>query len=183
MYGKPGTGSEQQGHPKRLFSTGELRLMVQGPHACTVTQPTKREEYGHNLLLLRASHKLIKGVGSKVAYQYQPGATVQSVECGLHSGLRTWAGNWAPVIIVTQTEPPSLQQHRKGKMEPSPKMSAGTRKICRTSWAGLTISRRLVPGPPFFPLFFLLFKSKTEVLELRGNWEQIQRSQKAKTNS
>lgn len=45
-YGKPGTGSEQQGCPKRLFSTGELRRMVQRPHACTVAQPTMGREWG-----------------------------------------------------------------------------------------------------------------------------------------
>ena len=84
-------------------------------------------------------------VQNKVDYWHQPAATVQSRECRLHSALRAWTGNWAPVIIVAQTEPPSPWNNRKGKTEPMPPQPAGTRKICKTGWAGLIISRWFPP--------------------------------------
>lgn len=33
---------------------------------------------------------------------------VQSGQYGPNSALREWAGNWAPVIIKAQTQPPTL---------------------------------------------------------------------------
>ena len=62
---------------------------------------------------LGAPHGLIKGVQSMVVYQYQPGTTAQSREFKPHSALRTWARNWAPMIIKARTEPPSLPNHMK----------------------------------------------------------------------
>ena len=76
-----------------------------------VAGPTKREECGCDLLPLSTSQGLIKGVQNKVAYWCRQGADGQSGDCGLHSALRAWAGNWAPVIIIAQTEPPFLAKH------------------------------------------------------------------------
>ena len=39
----------------------------------------------------------------------------QRGECRPHKALKAWAGNWAPVIIITQTESPSSGNHRTGK--------------------------------------------------------------------
>ena len=84
----------------------------------------------------------------------------------------------APVITVVQTEPPYLPKDGKGKRELSPPLPAGTRKFCKTCWAGLTISKGA------FLFFFLFFKSQT----VRPGAERKpetdpERSQKANTNT
>ena len=93
--------------PRRLSSKGKLRRTGQGPgtHSCWVN---RRENCGCDLLPLSVPHGLIKEVQRKVVYWCQPSTAAQSGECQTQRALRVCAGNWAPVTIAAQTEPPSL---------------------------------------------------------------------------
>ena len=117
MCGNLGTGSEWQQQPEKYFSKGKLACTRQRNLVCASVQ-SRREDCGHDLFSLREPHRLIKRVQIKAVYGCQPSATAQSGEYRLHSALTLWAGKWAPMIIVAQTEPPSLANHRKGKTEP-----------------------------------------------------------------
>ena len=90
------------------------------PLAPTEARPLKEEDGGCDLFPLGAPHGLIKGLQNQVDNWHWPDTNAQSGQCGPHSALRVWAGNWAPVTIVAQTEPPSSWDHRKGKVEPPP---------------------------------------------------------------
>lgn len=147
---KAGRWLKAAGNLKRGCSEGELSAPCKGlVHAAA--RPKMREECGLNLVPLRPPQGLIKGVQSKGLYRCQPGAIMQSRQCRLHNAPRAWVRNWAPVITVAQTKPPSLWSHRQGKMEPSSPLPAGTGKIRKTNWAGLKINTRLFFFFSFFP--------------------------------
>lgn len=91
--------------------------------------PPRREDCGCNLLPHSVPYGLIKGLQSKVVYQLQSGTTAHSGEFGLHSALRTWGENWAPVIVVAQIEHISLLNHQKEKWNPTFPLPTGARNI------------------------------------------------------
>ena len=116
-----------------FFSKGDLRHTVQGPCVCS-TRPRKRDECGHDLCPLRAPHRPIKGVKNKVAYRWWPSTNSRSGESGQHSALRLRAGNWAPVNIVAQDEPPILMEPQERKItiltEPQARKTMDPSPLC-----------------------------------------------------
>ena len=95
------------------------------------------------MLPLSAPHRLIKVVQIEVAYPCQQDANMQSGGWGLHSALRAWLETGH----LAQVEPPTLQNHRKGKN------GAQSSSACRNqedlqNWLGML-------------LFFLSLKNKT----------------------
>ena len=141
-------GSKRQRLPERLLPIVELSGHAGTLRVCS----TPQGQGGYNLLPLSAPHRLIQGSKNEVDYHRWPGTSAKSRRCRPHSALRAWPGKWVPVIIVTQTEPPSLQSQ-----VPS---------ACR-SWEDLQnwFDRRKILRRLFLFLFFL--KSKTKDLELQ----------------
>ena len=98
-------GSERQQTPEILCSIWELSF-----HAGTLClNSNKANKQGGGGMLFaptQCTSRPIKGLQNKVDCQHLPGTNAQSGQCGMHSALRVWAGNWAPVNTVAQTEPP-----------------------------------------------------------------------------
>ena len=101
-------------------------------------------------------------------------AQMQRVESAGHSALRVWAGNWAGVIIVAQTEPHPYRTTGKKKNEAQPPSSCRILEDLQNRFGQCKFSRKA-----FSPL-----KSKTiKPGAVRTPEMDPGRSQKVNTNS
>ena len=124
---------------------------------------------GHYFLPLRAPHRLIKG--GQQGIREVAGSRKTSFTGGTElpqSTLRAWAGNWALVNIGAETEPPSLQNHRKGKNGAQPSSACRIQEDLQNWFGKCKMNRRL--------FFFFLFKNK-KILEgftkKSGEYQQL----------